>query len=74
MSSNGDPGGNSKGNGFVFVTTVCVVDMFTTDIISFSAKSAKDSGGDFALPIKEKLKNINEIMIILICFSFILFF
>ena len=74
ISSNGDPGGNSKGNGFVLVTTVWVVDIFTTDIISFSAKSAKDSGGDFAFVTKEKLKNIIEIMIILIFLSIILFF
>ena len=44
-SSNGEPGGNSKGKGFVLVVTiVCVVDIFTTDGINFSAKSAKEAG------------------------------
>jgi len=44
ISSNGDPGGNSKGNGFMFVTTVCVVDIYTTEGVSFSAKSQKILG------------------------------
>tara|TARA_B100000609_G_C16827001_1_gene238760 strand:+ start:302 stop:460 length:159 start_codon:yes stop_codon:yes gene_type:complete len=44
MSSKGDPGGNSKGNGFDLVVIVVVVEMFTTDGINFSARSAKDAG------------------------------
>ena len=38
ISSKGDPGGNSNpGNGFELVTTVVVVEIFTTDGINFSA-------------------------------------
>ena len=44
ISSNGDPGGNSNGKGFVLVVITWVVDIFTTDGISFSAKSAKEPG------------------------------
>ena len=55
ISSNGDPGGNSKGKGLMLVTIVCVVEIFTTDGINFSAKSAKDSGTFLALAKKEKL-------------------
>jgi hypothetical protein len=44
MSSKGEPGGNSKGNGLDVVLIVCVLDIFTTEGISFSAKSAKDAG------------------------------
>ena len=44
MSSKGDPGGNWNGKGLVFVTTVWVVEIFTTDGINLSAKSAKDPG------------------------------
>ena len=33
-----------KGVGFVFVVTVVVVEMFTTEGINFSARSAKESG------------------------------
>jgi len=35
--------------------TVCVVEIFTTDGINFSAKPAKDSGAFLALAKKEKL-------------------
>tara|TARA_B100000123_G_C25452472_1_gene306637 strand:+ start:115 stop:303 length:189 start_codon:yes stop_codon:yes gene_type:complete len=57
MSPNGDPGGNSKpGNGLLFVTTVCVVEILTTDGINFSAKSANDSGTVCEFDVKEKLK------------------
>ena len=55
MYSNGDPGGNSKGKGLILVTIVCVVEIFTTDGINFSAKSAKDSGKFLELAKKEKL-------------------
>ena len=44
ISSNGDPGGNWKGNWFEVVFTVWVVEIFTTDGINFSAKSANESG------------------------------
>jgi|TARA_B100000929_G_scaffold215991_1_gene172740 hypothetical protein len=44
MSSKGDPGGNWKGKGFDVVFIVCVVDIFTTEGISFSARSAKELG------------------------------
>jgi hypothetical protein len=62
MSSNGDPGGNVKGNGLLFVTTVWVVEMFTTEGINLSAKSAKDSGTDceYEYTEKLKLKNIDK--------------
>tara|TARA_B100000886_G_scaffold215946_1_gene149783 strand:+ start:125 stop:283 length:159 start_codon:yes stop_codon:yes gene_type:complete len=44
MSSNGDPGGNSNGNRLDFVVIVVVVEMFTTEGINFSARSANDAG------------------------------
>tara|TARA_B100001057_G_scaffold297583_1_gene297843 strand:+ start:1228 stop:1386 length:159 start_codon:yes stop_codon:yes gene_type:complete len=44
MSSNGDPGGNSNGKGLDCVVTIVVVEIFTTDGINFSAKSANDPG------------------------------
>jgi len=44
MSSKGEPGGNSNGKGLDVVFIVCVVDIFTTEGISFSARSAKESG------------------------------
>ena len=56
MSSKGEPGGNSNGNGFPLVTTVWVDEIFTTDGINFSAKSAKELG-EFAA-FKEKFKFI----------------
>ena len=59
ISPNGDPGGNWKGNAFCVVFTVWVVEMLTTDGISFSAKSAKESGTAFAW-IDEKLKIITK--------------
>jgi hypothetical protein len=36
-----------NGNGFEVVVTVCVVEMLTTDGISFSARSANDAGTVF---------------------------
>ena len=50
ISSNGDPGGNSKGKGFEVVVIVWVVEILTTDGINFSAKSAKEDGASLALP------------------------
>jgi hypothetical protein len=44
ISSNGDPGGNLKGKGLDVVLIVCVLDIFTTEGISLSAKSAKEAG------------------------------
>tara|TARA_B100001057_G_C22315147_1_gene743605 strand:- start:66 stop:344 length:279 start_codon:yes stop_codon:yes gene_type:complete len=56
MSPNGEPGGNSKpGNGLLLVITVCVVDMFTTDGINLSARSAKEDGAVFDIEVIEKL-------------------
>ena len=50
MSSKGDPGGNlNPGNGLPFVVTVVVVEIFTTEGISLSAKSANDSGTSCAV-------------------------
>jgi hypothetical protein len=49
MSSKGDPGGKVNGRGLVLVTTVCVVEMLTTDGINLSARSAKDAGTLFEL-------------------------
>ena len=73
ISSNGDPGGNSKGKGLTFVTTVCVVDIFTTEGINLSAKSANEAGVSFALVKKEKFTNINVVIKILIFFMLILY-
>ena len=39
---------------YTLVTTVCVVEIFTTEGINFSAKSAKDSGAFLHL---QKMKN-----------------
>ena len=63
MSSNGEPGGNSNpGNGLLFVTTVWLVEILTTDGINFSAKSAKDPGTGFAFKLVKfktmQMKNI----------------
>ena len=44
ISSKGDPGGNWNGKGLDVVFIVCVVDIFTTEGISFSARSAKEFG------------------------------
>jgi hypothetical protein len=63
ISSNGDPGGNSKGKGFDCVVTVVVVEILTTDGITLSAKSANDDGISLALPEKEILKTVNKTII-----------
>ena len=73
-SSNGEPGGNSKGNGLILVTTVCVVEIFTTEGINFSARSAKDSGTDFAFTKDVKLANNIAIRNTFIFLNFSLFF
>ena len=73
ISSNGDPGGNSKGKGLTFVTTVCVVDIFTTEGINLSAKSANEAGVSLALVKKEKFTNINVVIKILIFFILTLY-
>ena len=44
ISSNGEPGGNWNGNGLAVVLIVCVLDIFTTEGMSFSARSANESG------------------------------
>ena len=51
ISSKGEPGGNSNGNGLDLVVIVVVVEIFTTDGINFSAKSAKDAGMFAALVV-----------------------
>jgi hypothetical protein len=61
MSSKGDPGGNWKGKGFDVVFIVCVVDIFTTEGISFSARSAKELGT--VLLSAEETGKINKIII-----------
>jgi hypothetical protein len=70
MSSKGDPGGNSNpGNGLVFVITVVVVEIFTTDGINLSAKSANDLGASCAETCGKKLtrkNNINNFLILCI--------
>jgi hypothetical protein len=44
-SSNGCPGGNWNGNGFWDLVSITrVAEMFTTDGINFSTKSANESG------------------------------
>ena len=58
ISSKGDPGGNWNGNGFLLVVTVWVVEILTTEGISFSAKSAKEDGTSFALLNMEKFMNM----------------
>ena len=42
----------------MFVTTVVVVEIFTTDGINFSARSAKEAGTGLELTFKEKLNDI----------------
>ena len=59
ISPNGDPGGNWKGNWLVLVFTVWVVEILTTDGISFSARFAKESGTAFALKVA-KFKKIKR--------------
>tara|TARA_Y100000590_G_C15325884_1_gene865760 strand:+ start:391 stop:621 length:231 start_codon:yes stop_codon:yes gene_type:complete len=67
ISSNGEPGGNWKGNGLDVVFIVCVLDIFTTEGINFSARSAKELGTVllYAFGI-EKLSKKNMIILKLI--------
>ena len=58
ISPKGDPGGNSNGNCLPLVLTVCVVEIYTTDGINSSAKSANDSGTATAFEMKLNLKKI----------------
>ena len=60
ISSKGDAGGNWNGNEFELVFIVCVVEIFTTDGINFSAKSAKEPGIVAALTGKLNLINMNR--------------
>ena len=72
MSSKGDPGGNWKpGNGFEFVVTVVVVEIFTTDGINFSARSANDAGASLAFTCITKVNVKNTIINFLILFILI---
>ena len=57
ISSNGEPGGNWNGKGLDWVVTVVVVEIFTTDGINFSAKSANDPGISFEKEGSELLHN-----------------
>ena len=60
ISSKGDPGGNSNGNGLdLVVVIVCVVEILTTDGINFSARSANELGilcAELLMPIKKHKK------------------
>ena len=56
ISSNGDPGGNWNGKGFDLVVIVVVVEIFTTDGINLSAKSANEAGISLHLILKEKFR------------------
>ena len=59
------------GSGLVFVTTVWVVEIFTTEGINLSARSANDAGTElefdivWKLKVKNNAKNINLIFFIL---------
>ena len=56
-------GGNWKGKGLEFVTTVCLVDILTTEGINFSDRSANELGAfcEFELADAPKIKtNIIE--------------
>jgi hypothetical protein len=72
MSSNGEPGGNWNGNGFDDDFIVCVLDIFTTEGINFSARSAKELG-TFLLWAKDPEK-INKTIIVLKFIIFLKFF
>ena len=61
ISSKGDPGGNWNGNGLDRVVIIVVVEIFTTDGINFSARSAKDEGISFVFAAKEKFIEIINI-------------
>ena len=52
--------GNWNGNGFAWVLTVWVVEMFTTEGINFSAKSANELGILCEFDIDEKLNTNNK--------------
>ena len=71
ISSNGEPGGNWKGNWFDDVLTVWVVEIFTTDGINFSARSANDAGASFANTCDAKLIANNKMNNLLILFILI---
>ena len=45
----------------MFVTTVVVVEIFTTDGINFSARSAKEAGTGLELTFNEKLNDIRRV-------------
>ena len=73
ISSKGDPGGNVNGRGLVFVTTVWVVEIFTTDGINLSARSANDAGTELEFEMVCKLKvnnNANNINLIFFILTF----
>tara|TARA_Y100000996_G_scaffold388348_1_gene347843 strand:+ start:563 stop:802 length:240 start_codon:yes stop_codon:yes gene_type:complete len=75
MSSNGEPGGNSKpGNGLLLVITVWVVEIFTTEGINFSARSANDAGTLFDFELSEKLSKKKLIKINNLIFFILIFY
>ena len=45
----------------MFVTTVVVVEIFTTDGINFSARSAKEAGTGLEFTFNEKLNDITRV-------------
>ena len=84
ISSNGEPGGNWKGNGLADDLIVCVLDIFTTEGISLSAKSANELGTfcEFELDVKLKASmntkknvfNFDEVLMdLLIFFNWIIY-
>ena len=68
ISSNGEPGGNWNGKELLFVTTVVDVEIFTTEGINFSARSANDAGTGLEFDCNEKLKE--NIIVKIINFNF----
>ena len=63
----------NPGNGFELVTTVVVVEIFTTEGISFSAKSANEFGTSFANTCEakaiEKTMSINFLIFFILIFN-----
>jgi|TARA_B100001093_G_scaffold247675_1_gene237095 hypothetical protein len=73
ISSKGDPGGNLKGKGLAVVLMVCVVEIFTTDGINLSARSAKESGTGLAINELTDVK-WNKIKLNIIFLKFFIYF
>ena len=73
ISSNGEPGGNVNGSWLVFVITVWVVEIFTTEGINLSARSANDSGTDWEFDWMEELNIKNNVINISLIFFMLTF-